>query len=101
MLNRQDPTSHSSRLTRAACAVASAGVPWQAMTSARYVLPSLWLALVLLLGTEYFSPYYTGTFVLPFLKALASGESSARLRTRHEVLRKLEQVAAYYVFVLL
>jgi len=71
------------------------------MTPARYVLPSLWLALVLLLGTAYFSPSYTGAFVLPFLKALAPGASSAKLQTIHVVLRKLAHLAEYAVLALL
>ncbi len=58
------------------------------MPPSRYALPLLWLALVLVLGTAYFSASHTGAFVVPFLKTLAPGASSAKLNAIHMVLRK-------------
>jgi VanZ family protein len=71
------------------------------MTPSRYALPLLWLALVLGLGTAYFSTFHTGAFVLPFLKTLAPGVSSAKLNAVHMVLRKLAHLAEYAVLALL
>jgi VanZ family protein len=83
------------------CRGASCGVSWQAMTPSRYALPLLWLALVLVMGTAYFSTSHTGAFVLPLLKTLAPGASSAKLHAVHMVLRKLAHLAEYAVLALL
>jgi VanZ family protein len=71
------------------------------MTPSRYALPLLWLALVLVMGTAYFSTFHTGAFVLPLLKTLAPGASSAKLHAVHMVLRKLAHLAEYAVLALL
>ncbi len=71
------------------------------MPPSRYALPLLWLALVLVLGTAYFSASHTGAFVVPFLKTLAPGASSAKLNAIHMVLRKLAHLAEYAVLALL
>ena len=71
------------------------------MTPSRYALPLLWLALVLVMGTAYFSTSHTGAFVLPLLKTLAPGASSAKLHAVHMVLRKLAHLAEYAVLALL
>lgn len=71
------------------------------MTPTRYAFAALWLTLVLVLGTAYFATQETGVFVLPFLKLLAPGASSAKLQATHLVLRKLTHLVEYAVLALL
>ena len=71
------------------------------MTATRYAWASLWLALVLVLGTAYFASQQTGALLLPFLKTLTPGASSAELQATHLVVRKLGHLAEYAVLALL
>src|SRR5437870_2601466 len=71
------------------------------MIPSRFVAASLWLALVLFLGTAYFATQETGLFVLPFLKMLSPGAPPAQLQAVHTVLRKLAHLTEYAVLALL
>ena len=71
------------------------------MPSGRLTLASLWLLTVLILGTSYFAASTTGPLVLPFLKSLAPGASTAKLHAIHMVLRKLAHLTEYAVLALL
>jgi len=71
------------------------------MTPTRYALASIWLGVVLFLGTAYFAATNTAPFILPLLKKLAPGGSSAQLHAIHMVLRKLTHMAEYAVLALL
>jgi VanZ family protein len=61
----------------------------------RYALAAIWLGVVLFLGTAYFAATNTAPFILPLLKKLAPGASTAQLHATHIVLRKLTHVAEY------
>src|SRR6266581_4044292 len=65
------------------------------MTPNRYALATIWLGVVLFLGTAYFATASTAPFILPLLKKLAPGASNAQLHATHRVLRKLTHVAEY------
>lgn len=71
------------------------------MTPNRYALASIWLGLVLFLGTAYFAAANTAPVVFPLLKKLAPGASDAQLHATHIVLRKLAHMAEYAVLALL
>src|SRR5262245_13582316 len=71
------------------------------MTPNRYALASIWLGVVLFLGTAYFAATNTALFILPLLKKLAPGASNAQLHAMHIVLRKLTHMAEYAVLALL
>ena len=71
------------------------------MIRARFAFASLWLVLVLVLGSTYFAAQETGRFVLPCLKFVMPGTPSAQLQAIHMVLRKLAHVAEYAVLALL
>jgi VanZ family protein len=71
------------------------------MTPSRYALASIWLGVVLFLGTAYFAAANTAPFMLPLLKKLATGASSAQLHAAHIVLRKLTHLAEYALLALL
>ena len=71
------------------------------MTPNRYALASIWLGVVLFLGTAYFAAANTAPFTLPLLKKLAPGASTAQLDAIHMVLRKLTHMAEYAVLALL
>jgi len=71
------------------------------MIRSRFVLASVWLVLVLFLGSAYFSAQETGRFVLPVLKLLMPGVPFAHLHGVHLVLRKLAHLAEYAVLPLL
>lgn len=71
------------------------------MTPTRYALASIWLGVVLFLGTTYFAATNTAPFILPLLKKLAPGGSSAQLHAMHIALRKLTHMAEYVVLALL
>ena len=71
------------------------------MTPHRYALASIWLGVVLFLGTAYFAATNTAPLVLPFLKKLAPGASNVQLHAMHIVLRKLTHMAEYAVLALL
>jgi VanZ family protein len=64
------------------------------MPPSRYALASIWLGVVLFLGTAYFAAANTAPFILPPLKKLAPSASSAQLR-------KLTHMAEYAVLALL
>lgn len=67
------------------------------MTPNRYALASVWLGVVLFLGTAYFAATNTAPFIGPLLKKLAPGASNAQLHAMHIVLRKLTHMAEYAV----
>jgi VanZ family protein len=71
------------------------------MPPGRFTFPSLWLLTILILGTSYFAAANTGPLVLPFLKSLAPGASTAKLHAIHMVLRKLAHLTEYAVLALL
>jgi len=71
------------------------------MTPNRYALAAIWLGVVLFLGTAYFATTNTAPFILPLLKKLVPGASSAQLHATHIVLRKLTHVAEYALLALL
>lgn len=71
------------------------------MTPNRYALASIWLGVVLFLGTAYFAATNTAPFILPLLKKLAPGASSGQLHAMHVVVRKLGHMAEYAVLALL
>jgi len=71
------------------------------MIRTRFAVASLWLVLVLFLGSAYFAAQQTGPFVLPVLKLLLPGAPFAQLQAIHLVLRKLSHVAEYAVLALL
>ncbi|MGH7302376.1 MAG: VanZ family protein, partial [Candidatus Rokuibacteriota bacterium] len=71
------------------------------MTQPRFAVASLWLLLVLFLGSAYFATQETGPFVLPVLRVLMPGVPLAELQAVHLVLRKLSHVAEYAVLALL
>jgi VanZ family protein len=71
------------------------------MPPSRYTLPSLWLLIILILGTSYFAAVNTGPLILPMLKSLAPGASSAKLHALHMVLRKLAHLTEYAILALL
>ena len=71
------------------------------MIPTRFAAASLWLVLVLFLGSAYFAARETGRFVLPFLSVLMPGVARAELQTVHLVLRKLAHIAEYAVLALL
>ena len=53
------------------------------MTPNRYALASIWLGVVVFLGTAYFAATNTAPFILPLLKKLAPGGSNAQLHAIH------------------
>ena len=71
------------------------------MIRSRFVLASVWLVLVLFLGSASFSAQETGRFVLPALKLLMPGAPFAQLHGVHLVLRKLAHLTEYAVLALL
>jgi VanZ family protein len=71
------------------------------MTPTRYALASIWLGVVVFLGTAYFATTNTAPFILPLLKKLAPGGSNAQFHAIHLVLRKLTHMAEYAVLALL
>ena len=71
------------------------------MTPNRYALASIWLGVVLFLGTAYFAATNTAPFTLPLFKKLAPGASSAQLHAMHMVLRKLTHLLEYALLALL
>ena len=71
------------------------------MIRTRFAVASLWLVLVLFLGSAYFAAQETGRFVLPLLKFLMPATPPAQLHAIHLVLRKLAHVAEYAVLALL
>jgi len=71
------------------------------MTPNRYALATIWLGVVLFLGSAYFATTNTAPFILPLLKKLAPGASNAQLHATHIVLRKLTHVAEYALLALL
>jgi len=71
------------------------------MIPTRFVVASLWLVLVLFLGTAYFAAQETGRFVMPFLKVMLPGAARSELQATHMVLRKLAHVFEYAVLALL
>ena len=71
------------------------------MTLNRYALASIWLGVVLFLGTAYFAAANTGLFILPLLKKLTPGASIAQLHAMHMVLRKLTHLLEYALLALL
>lgn len=71
------------------------------MIRTRFVVASLWLVLVLFLGSAYFAAQETGRFVLPVLTFVMPGTPPAQLGAIHMVLRKLAHVAEYAVLALL
>jgi VanZ family protein len=71
------------------------------MIRTRFAVASLWLVLVLFLGSADFAAQETGRFVVPVLKLLVPGAPFAQLQAIHLVLRKLAHVAEYAVLALL
>jgi VanZ family protein len=66
-----------------------------------FVLASVWLVLVLFLGSAYFAAQETARFVLPVLNLLMPAAPSAQLHGVHLVLRKLAHLAEYAVLAVL
>jgi VanZ family protein len=66
-----------------------------------FAIASLWLMLVLLLGSAPFAARQTGRLVIPILKVLMPGAPAAQLQAIHMVLRKLTHVVEYAVLALL
>ena len=71
------------------------------MIRTRFALASLWLVVVLFLGSTYFAAEETGRYVLPFLKFMLPGAPSGQLQAIHMMLRKVAHVAEYAVLALL
>lgn len=71
------------------------------MIPTRFAAASLWLVLVLFLGSAYFAAQQTGRFVLPFLSVLMPWVTRAELHAVHLVIRKLAHIAEYAVLALL
>jgi VanZ family protein len=71
------------------------------MILTRFAVASLWLVLVLFLGSADFAAQETGRFVLPALKFLIPGTPPAQLQALHLILRKLAHIAEYAVLALL
>src|SRR5262245_38885514 len=70
-------------------------VCWHQMTWKRYALASIWLGVVLFLGSADFAAANTAPLILPLLKQLAPGASNAQLHATHMVLRKLAHLTEY------
>ena len=71
------------------------------MIRTRFAVASLWLVLVLLLGSAYFGAQETGRFVLPLLKFLLPGVPPAQLQAVHLLVRKLAHIGEYAMLALL
>ena len=71
------------------------------MVRIRFVAASLWLLVVLFLGTASFGAQDTGRFVVPFLNVLLPDASPDVLDASHMLLRKLAHVTEYAVLALL
>jgi VanZ family protein len=71
------------------------------MIRTRLALASLWLVVVLFLGSTHFAAQETGRYVLPFLKFILPGTPPGQLQAIHLVLRKVAHVAEYAVLALL
>jgi VanZ family protein len=71
------------------------------MIRTRFALASLWLVLVLFLGTASFAAQETGRFVIPFLKFMLPGAPRSELQASHMVLRKVAHLFEYAVLALL
>ena len=71
------------------------------MIWARFVLASLWLLVVLILGSAPLGSQQTGSFVLPFLNVLLPHVSPDVLDATHLLLRKLAHLTEYAVLALL
>ena len=71
------------------------------MVRTRFALASLWLVLVLFLGTAYFAAQETGRFVIPILEFMLPGVPRSELLAIHMVLRKVAHVLEYAVLALL
>ena len=67
----------------------------------RFAVASLWLLVVLFLGTAYFAARETDRFVMPFLKFMSPGAPRSELQAVHMVLRKVAHVFEYAVLALL
>ena len=70
------------------------------MTWKRYALASIWLGVVLFLGSADFAAANTAPLILPLLKQLAPGASNAQLHATHMVVRKLAHLAEYALLAL-
>ena len=66
-----------------------------------FVIPVLWLLVVLFLGSAHFGAQQTWALALPFLKPLAPWATTAELRAMHMLLRKLAHLSEYAVLALL
>jgi VanZ family protein len=66
-----------------------------------YALASIWLGVVLFLGSADFAAANTAPFILPVLKQLAPGASNAQLHATHMLLRKLTHLAEFALLALL
>ena len=71
------------------------------MIRTRFALASLWLVLVLFLGTASFAAQETGRFVIPFLKFMLPGAPRSELQASHMVLRKVAHLFEYAVLAML
>jgi len=71
------------------------------MIRTRFALASLWLVLVLFLGTASFAAQETGRFVIPFLKFMLPGAPRSELQASHLVLRKVAHLFEYAVLAML
>ena len=71
------------------------------MIPTRYAVASLWLLLVLFLGSAYFAAQETGRFVVPLLRWLRPGAPVGELQAVHMVLRKAAHLTEYAVLALL
>jgi len=62
-----------------------------------FAAASLWLVLVLFLGSAYFAAQETERFVVPFLRWLMPGTPVGQLQAVHMVLHKLAHLTEYAV----
>jgi VanZ family protein len=71
------------------------------MIRTQFAVASLWLALVLFLGSAYFAAQETARFVVPLLRWLMPGAPVGQLQAAHMVLRKVAHLTEYAVLGLL
>jgi VanZ family protein len=71
------------------------------MIPTRFAFASLWLVLVLFLGTASFAAQETGRFAIPFLTFMLPGAPRSELQAIHMVLRKVAHMFEYAVLALL
>jgi VanZ family protein len=63
--------------------------------------PAVWMVVILMLSTDYFSPVRTGVFVVPLLQDLLPNASASLLQALHFTVRKIGHMTEYGVLALL